>query len=92
MLVEGTVACRNVGLWKIVGKGVLPTTTVDSVTKLLPITLSVTGPLPASAEDGDVDAICGVGLCEGFTVNVIGSVVPPPGEGVVTVMVTVPGF
>jgi hypothetical protein len=53
---------------------------------------SVTLPLPATTELGEVELICGVGLVVGLITNVSASVFPPPGDGVTTMMLAVPGF
>jgi hypothetical protein len=90
--VAGNVACRNVELMKPVASAVFPKFTTDNETKFFPLIFSVTDPLPAVAEAGDVVMIWGVGLAVGLITNVNAAVVPPPGDGVVTVILAVPGF
>jgi hypothetical protein len=41
--------------------------------------------------DGVIEVTVGVGLGDGVTVNVCGRLVPPPGGGVITVTIIVPG-
>lgn len=65
---------------------------MDCETKLFPRTLSVNAPLPVETPEGDNDVIWGIGLATGVIVKVSGWVVPPPGEGVVTVTCAVPEF
>jgi hypothetical protein len=77
---------------KLVVSAVFPRFTTDSGTKLLPLIFSVTLPLPAITELGEVDVIWGVGLVVGLIANVSASVFPPPGDGVTTMILAVPGF
>jgi hypothetical protein len=85
-------ACRKAGLMKIVCSAILPTFRTERDTKFAPLTVNVKLPLPATTDSGDVELIWGVGLVTGLITNVSAWVVPPPGAGVVTVMLAVPGF
>jgi hypothetical protein len=62
--------------------------TMDPPTKLVPFTTRVKAPPPAIAELGAMPVILGVGL---VIVNVAGVETPPPGAGLETVMLAVPG-
>lgn len=90
-LFAGRVTCRKLGLINVVDSATFPRLTTDCVTKLLPLMFSVAAPLPAIAELGEVEVIFGVGLVTGLTTNVSARVVPPPGGGVLTVMLELPG-
>lgn len=61
--------------------------TTELAMKLVPFTVSVNAVPPAVALVGDVDVIVGTGLLIG---NVSAPEVPPPGAGLVTVMLAVP--
>src|SRR5438309_1013735 len=61
--------------------------TVEPLTKPLPFTRSVSGPVPAVTPVGVSPVSPGTGL---FTVNVRAPEVPPPGAGVITVTCGVP--
>src|SRR5438477_80722 len=61
--------------------------TVEALTKPLPFTRSVSGPVPAVTPVGVSPVSPGTGL---FTVNVRAPEVPPPGAGVITVTCGVP--
>src|SRR5439155_3631429 len=61
--------------------------TVELLTKPLPFTRSVSGPVPAVTPVGVSPVSPGTGL---FTVNVRAPEVPPPGAGVITVTCGVP--
>ena len=64
--------------------------TVDELTKLVPLTVSVKAAPPAVAEEGLRLVIVGTGLSDGLIVKVIPFEVPPPGVGLKTVTVAVP--
>jgi len=81
----------NVEFTKIVVRLLPFTATVDCATKFVPITCSCTPAPPVSTPDGDNEEIFGTGLTVGLIVKRIPWVVPPPGCGVTTVIVAVPG-
>src|SRR5438874_1040926 len=74
------VSC--VALTKVVVRAVPFQRTVEPLTKLVPVTVSVRAALPADVLVGDSVESVGEGL---LTLNVCAAEVPPPGAGVTTV-------
>jgi hypothetical protein len=68
-----------------VARGVPLKLAVEEVTNPPPLIVSVSGPLPAEAEEGDRLVIEGWGLLAPCTVKLAAAEVPPPGEGFETV-------
>jgi hypothetical protein len=66
-----------------------PHSTTAPETKLLPFTVNVKAPLPATTLDGESEVATGTGLS---MVKVTVPEVPPPGAGVLTDTPAVPGF
>src|SRR6266567_3962442 len=64
--------------------------TTDPLTKPLPFTVRVKAAVPAVADEGDSEAIDGVGLLGALMVNPALPEVPPPGDGLNTVTWAVP--
>jgi hypothetical protein len=65
---------------------------VEDVVNPLPVTVRVSGPLPAEAEEGDRLVIVGAGLLAACTVKLTEAEVPPPGAGFETVTGKVPAL
>jgi len=65
--------------------------TFDVVMKLLPVTVMVNAGPPAVAELGEMDVRVGTGLLAGLMVKVWAEDVPPPGVGLKTMTLVVPG-
>jgi len=61
------------------------------VMKLLPVTVMVNAGPPAVAELGEMDVRVGTGLLAGLMVKVWAEDVPPPGVGLKTMTLVVPG-
>ena len=61
--------------------------TTEELTKLVPLTVRVNADPPTVAFEGESDVIVGTGLLIG---NAVAPEVPPPGAGLVTVMLTDP--
>jgi len=77
-------ACNWLGEMKVVGRGVpFSWTTEDEFTKPVPFTVSVKAGAPARTELGFKDAMVGAGS---LMVSVEPPDVPPPGEGLTTVI------
>jgi len=64
--------------------------TVELLTKLAPFTVRVKAPEPAMTVEGCREATVGAGLLDALIVRVSEFEVPPPGVGLVAVMVAVP--
>lgn len=89
---ELTEASTSDEFTKVVGRILPPIAAFDRATNPDPNILSVKGPPPVKTPVGDIEDICGIPLIVGLTVNIIpGVVVPPPGGGEMTVIVSVPG-
>ena len=58
----------------------------------MPVTVRLRPAVPAVAPEGLSELICGMGLGPGLIVKVRGKVVPPPGVGVVTLIMASPAF
>lgn len=86
---EGTCAVILVALTKTVASGVPFQLTAELTTKFVPVTVKVNAPEPASELTGDSAVIVGTGLLV-VIVKIITADVPPPGAGLVTVMLEVP--
>src|SRR5512136_2377832 len=84
-------AFKTVLLTKVVSRSDPFQRTLDPLTKLVPFTVKVTELPPTWMTDGSRLAIVGTGL-EGVMVKDIPLELPPPGAGVKTVTVTVPGW
>jgi hypothetical protein len=68
------------------------TRTFDNVTKFVPFMLRAKMPLPVSTAEGEMLVMCGSGLEVGLIVKLSGAVIPPPGEGVETVIAATAAF
>ncbi len=86
----GTVAVRCKASTKLVASATPFQLTVDAATKLLPVTTRVNGGLPEAALDGTSVEIAGTGF-KALIVKVSVLDVPPPGLGLNTVTLAVPG-
>jgi len=64
---------------------------VEDATKLDPVAVIVVAELPAGTVFGLIEVNDGTGLEGAWIVNVAPVDVPPPGAGVITVIVTDPG-
>jgi len=65
--------------------------TYEAGMKLIPLTVMVNGGSPTVLDDGLIVMFIGTGLLIDVTVNDMAFEVPPPGEGVKTVMSKFPG-
>jgi hypothetical protein len=80
-----------VELWNAVDWAVPLTMTLEIGTKFAPVTKIARLPLLANIVVGVMEEMRGTGLVVALMVNVNGALMPPPGEGVLTVMEAVPG-
>jgi hypothetical protein len=83
----GIVAVNLMLLTNVVVRADPAKLTTDAETKFVPFTVSVRVAAPAVALTGEMLVVVGTGL---FTVKVCAFDVPPPGAGLVTVMLNVP--
>jgi hypothetical protein len=89
MAAAGIAAVNCVALTNVVVRATSAKFTTELATKFVPFTVRVTAAPPAAALVGEIVVIVGVGLVA-VMVNVKGSEVPPPGEGLVAVTAAVP--
>jgi hypothetical protein len=82
-------AVTCVPLTNVTGTEVPLKVAVAPETKLVPVIVSVNAPEPATVPQGDRAETVGVGLGCAAMVSVAPELVPPPGDGVVTVIVCV---
>jgi hypothetical protein len=87
----GTGAVSFVSLTKVVVSAVPFQSTVEEETKLVPLTVSVNAAPPAEALAGAIEETAGTGL-ELLIVNVEVPDAPPPGVGLLTVILAVPAL
>ena len=86
---EGIWAVIFVELTKVVASGVPFQLTTELSTKFVPVTAKVIAPEPASTLTGASAVMVGTGMVL-VTVKVMAPEAPPPGAGLVTVMLAVP--
>jgi hypothetical protein len=89
MSLAGTGAVSWLALTKVVVSAVPFHFTTELATKLAPLTVSVKAAPPTVAPVGATDAMLGAGLLMG---NVVAADVPPPGAGLVMVILADPEF
>ena len=86
MSISGISAVRVVTLIKVVGRAIPSTSTIEPVTKLVPVTVMVNPTSPAKAESGLIEPIVGTGESVPEMVKRREFETPPPGDGLMTVI------
>ena len=83
---EGIVAAMLIAVTDVVASAVPFHWGTDELTKLVPVMVTAVLPLPGATSAGLMLEVVGMGLFPAVTVNVCAPEVPPPGEGLKTVI------